>query len=368
MSNELTDRLRDLSSRAQRQIANIATEEAAKNALVMPFMAALGYDVFNPDEVIPELVADVGMKKGEKVDYAIKKDGKIAMLVECKCCGRDLKIENAAQLFRYFTVTDARFAILTNGTTYQFYTDIDAPNKMDAHPFFTFNLFDFDDRHIEELRKFTKQAFDLDSILGSATLKYSMRIKEVLAKELSEPSEKFVRIFTSRIYDGRMTAAIREQFTPIVKASFAEFIRERVSDRLKSALRVEGGGDLDLAAPAPAAIEPDADQSDIETTEEELDAFAMIKAILRRHVSASRITLRDAKSYAAILLDDNNRKPLARLWFNLKSKRYVGLFENKVETKVEISDLDEIYSLEERLLSTLREYEPSKVDEGVRST
>lgn len=362
MSNELIDRLRDLSSRAQRQLPNIATEEAAKNALVMPFMSALGYDVFNPDEVVPELVADVGMKKGEKVDYAIKKDGKIAILVECKCCGRDLKIENAAQLFRYFTVTDARFAILTNGTTYQFYTDIDAPNKMDAHPFFTFNLFDFDERHIEELRKFTKQAFDLDSILGSAaTLKYSMRIKEVLAKELADPSEGFVRIFTSRIYDGRMTAAVREQFAPIVKSSFGEFIRERVSDRLKSALRVEDGGSLDPNTSGATARAEDVvtDQSEVETTAEELDAFAMIKAILRRHVSASRITLRDAKSYAAILLDDNNRKPLARLWFNLKSKRYVGLFENKLEVKVEIAEIDEIYALEDRLVKTLREYEPA---------
>ena len=255
------------------------------------------------------------------------------------------------------------FAILTNGTTYQFYTDIDAPNKMDAHPFFTFNLFDFDDRHIEELRKFTKQAFDLDSILGSAaTLKYSMRIKEVLAKELAEPSEEFVRIFTSRIYDGRMTAAVREQFAPIVKSSFAEFIRERVSDRLKSALRVEDGGAPEMTAPSPPARPGDdsAEQSEIETTEEELEAFAMIKAILRRHVGASRITLRDAKSYAAILLDDNNRKPLARLWFNLKSKRYVGLFENKVESKVEIAEIDDIYSLEDRLVKTLLEYEPAK--------
>lgn len=48
----------------------------------MPFISALGYDVFNPTEVIPEFTADVGTKKGEKVDYAIKKDDKIIILIE----------------------------------------------------------------------------------------------------------------------------------------------------------------------------------------------------------------------------------------------------------------------------------------------
>ncbi len=159
---DLIDRLRDLAARANRVMASIQTEEACKNAFVMPFLSALGYDVFNPEEVVPELIADVGTKKGEKVDYAIKKDGKIIILVECKWSGKALAIEHASQLFRYFTVTDARCAILTNGLIYQFFTDIDEPNKMDKHPFFVFDLRDFDESHVEELKKFSKPAFDID--------------------------------------------------------------------------------------------------------------------------------------------------------------------------------------------------------------
>jgi predicted type IV restriction endonuclease len=97
----------------------------------MPFISALGYDVFDPVEVIPEFTADVGIKKGEKVDYAIKQDGKIIMLFECKCCNGSLDDCHASQLYRYFSVTEARIAVLTDGIIYRFYTDIEQPNKMD---------------------------------------------------------------------------------------------------------------------------------------------------------------------------------------------------------------------------------------------
>src|SRR3546814_246350 len=128
---DIVDRLRELASRASRLQSSIHTEEACKHALILPFLSLLGYDVFNPDEVVPEFVADVGTKKGEKIDYAIRKDGKVIVLVECKWNGKGLTLENASQLFRYFAVTEARCAMLTNGLTYQLYTDIDEPNKMD---------------------------------------------------------------------------------------------------------------------------------------------------------------------------------------------------------------------------------------------
>lgn len=96
----------------------------------MPFISALGYDVFNPTEVIPEFTADIGIKKGEKVDYAVKKDDQVILLFECKWCGADLSKDHASQLHRYFSVTEARFSILTNGIEYRFYSDIDEPNKI----------------------------------------------------------------------------------------------------------------------------------------------------------------------------------------------------------------------------------------------
>ncbi len=354
---DLIDRLRELAARVTRILPSIQTEEACKNAFVMPFLSALGYDVFNPEEVLPEFTADVGTKKGEKVDYAINKDGKVIMLVECKWCGRSLSLENASQLFRYFTVTDARCAILTNGLVYQFYTDIDEPNKMDKHPFFTFNIQDFNESHVEELKKFTKPTFDIDNVLGTAaTLKYTDQVKAVLAEELASPSDEFVRLLASRIYDGRMTQAVREQFTVIVQRSFAEFIRDRISKRLKSALRESTPSDDEMPPTSVMASTPEPD-SDIVTTEEEVEAYNIIKAILRQVVDPKRIAIRDAKSYCAILLDDNNRKPLARLHFNAQSKKYVGVFNQKNEERVEITSLDDLFALAPRLLAAAQEYD-----------
>ena len=178
---EFVDKIKALAVRVEKQKDNISTEEACKNAFVMPFLNALGYDVFNPEVVVPEFVADVGVKKGEKVDYAMKLDGKIIMLVECKICGSDLAQQHMSQLYRYFSVTDARFAILTNGMQYWFYSDLDEKNKMDQRPFFQFDILDHRATHLAELTKFTKEQFDLEQILATAsTLKYSSAVRKDL--------------------------------------------------------------------------------------------------------------------------------------------------------------------------------------------
>jgi len=137
---DLIDKINEMAARIPKQIEHISTEEATKNALVMPFINALGFNVFDPTEVVPEFTADVGTKKGEKVDYAIVRDGKPILLFEVKCTGTDLNNVHASQLYRYFSVTEARFGILTDGVIYRFYSDLDAPNKMDEKPFFVFDL------------------------------------------------------------------------------------------------------------------------------------------------------------------------------------------------------------------------------------
>ena len=234
---DLIDKIKDIASRVPKQMEHIQTEEATKNAFIMPFISSLGYDVFNPLEVIPEFTADVGTKKGEKVDYAIKKDNDIIILIECKWSGASLQKEHASQLYRYFSATEARFAILTNGIDYEFYSDIDEPNKMDSKPFFSFNILQFEDHQIKELKKFTKPAFSLEDILTTAsTLKYTGAIKKILDEELKNPTEEFVRFFASRIYDGRLTQQVIEQFTGIVKEARSQFINEQINDRLKSAI------------------------------------------------------------------------------------------------------------------------------------
>src|SRR6476646_201369 len=165
---EFEERRAALATKVRNQHDAIQTEEATKNAFVMPFISTiLGYDVFNPLEVVPEFTADVGIKKGEKIDYAIVKDGEIQILIECKKSIGPVRIEHASQLFRYFSVTNARIAILTNGEVYQFFTDLDAPNRMDEKPFLVLDLNDIDETLIPELQKLSKDVFDLDSIINA---------------------------------------------------------------------------------------------------------------------------------------------------------------------------------------------------------
>lgn len=203
---DLIDRLTELSKTASRVIDQLETEEATKNALIMPLINALGYNVFDPTEVVPEYTADVGTKKGEKVDYAIMREGAPIILFECKTAGADLDKEHASQLYRYFSVTDARFGILTNGVNYRVFSDLESPNKMDSRPFLEFSILDINDDVAEQLKKFAKATFDLEDILSTASdLKYTKGIKRALMEEWTNPSEELVKLFASRVYQGRMT-------------------------------------------------------------------------------------------------------------------------------------------------------------------
>jgi hypothetical protein len=223
---EFIDQLAALSTRALKQKDIIKTEEATKNALVMPFIQSLGYDIFDPSEVIPEFTADVGSKKGEKVDYAIVADGNISMLFECKCCGFNLKDCHASQLRRYFHVTTARIAVLTNGTLYWFFSDLEAPNKMDEKPFMEVNLLDIDDQIIPELKKLTKSSFELDQMLLTANdLKYTREIKNLLESEFDSPSQDFVKLILGSVYVGMKTQTVIDQFTPIDKQAVSLLIK-----------------------------------------------------------------------------------------------------------------------------------------------
>lgn len=150
----IEESLRAIAERVKSHSSTMATEEAVKTAVVLPFLRSLGYDVFDPSEVVPEFTADAVGKKGEKVDYAIKIDNEIRILIECKPIAVALERKHLDQLYRYFSVTNAKFAILTNGRTFNFYTDLEAPNKLDARPFFVFDVSDFNAGIIAELRKF----------------------------------------------------------------------------------------------------------------------------------------------------------------------------------------------------------------------
>jgi predicted type IV restriction endonuclease len=352
---DFIDQIRALAARIMSTKDMIQTEEATKNAMVMPFIQALGYNVFNPLEVTPELIADVGTKKGEKVDYAILRDGKPIMLFECKKCGDDLNIKHASQLFRYFHVTEARFGVLTNGLVYRFFTDLEHLNKMDEKPFFEFNILDFKEQDIEELKKFAQSTFDIERILTTANeLKYTRAIQNVISELMVNPTEEFIRLVSADLLNGkRFTPTIREQFSQITKRAFQQLIGDRINERLKVAMTPDSG-----LITEEQSIEMSVNQEipQIITTPEEIEGFHIIRAILRVVISPKRITMRDAQSYCAILVDDNNRKPICRLRFNNTSKLVLGLFNGKDEEKASLSGIDDIYNYAEKLKATVLTY------------
>jgi hypothetical protein len=262
------------------------------------------------------------------------------MLIECKGLSTPLNEKHLAQLFRYFTVTDARFAILTNGREYWFYTDLEAPNKLDRSPFFKFDVLDYSRAGLQELQKFEKASFSVDGILAQAErLKFVMSIRQWLSEQLDAPSDGFVRLATAEVFDGRRTADVRETIRKGIPTAFRELIRDRVRDRLSSALDDSAVAD-DVAEPSTAPT--------IETTEEEIEGYLIVKSILRGQVASERIFIRDAKSYCAVLLDDNNRKPLARLHFNRRQK-YIGLFDGDSEDRIAIASLDDMLDYTDRI-------------------
>lgn len=353
---DFKDQIKQLSERVIKMKEHIHTEEATKNAFIMPFLQSLGYDVFNPTEVVPEFISDIGLKKGEKIDYAIFRDGKPTILIECKHWAQNLSIHDG-QLLRYFHVSKARFGLLTNGIIYRFYSDLVAPNKMDEKPFLEFNITEIKDNQIEELKKFHKSYYDVDSIINTASeLKFTIELKNLLQQELNNPSPEFVKHFAKRVYPSVITAKVLEQFTNLTKKSVQQYISDLITDRLKSALTIEKEADKEANAVAP--IEAPAEVvSKIVTTDEEKEGFMIVKTILRQKIPAGRVTHRDALSYLAILLDDNNRKSICRLYLG-NGKKFIGIFDDqKKESKNELTSLDDIFKFSDTLIKTVESYD-----------
>ncbi|TDR32017.1 type I restriction endonuclease [Hydromonas duriensis] len=356
---DLIDKLKEISSRVEKQKAFIQTEEASKTAFVLPFLQSLGYEIFNPTEVIPEFTADTANKNGEKVDYAIALDEKIIILIECKQVGAILQEKHAGQLYRYFSVLpETKFAILTDGIKYLFYSDLEKEHVMDEAPFFEFDLTNFNESQVDELKKFSKSAFNLDEIISNASnLKYLRALKAEISKEFEQPSEELVRLLTKRVYSGTFTEKVRDQFSRLVKLTLKNHIKESINSRLETAYQLDSdrSSGIDLEKQS-ANLDLEENNNEIVTTEDELEAYRIIKSIASEATQASRVYLRDSKSYCAIILDDNNRKTICRLHFG-KTKRSITVFTPDKEERFELDTLDAIYSHKDMLLSSIKQYD-----------
>lgn len=356
---DFKDQIKQLGERVLNLKDQINTEEATKNAFIMPFLNALGYDVFNPLEVVPEYVTDIGTKKGEKIDYAIFQNGQPIILIECKHWNQNLNLHDG-QLLRYFHVSKAKFGLLTNGIEYRFYSDLDAPNIMDEKPFISFNITDMKDAMVDEIKKFHKSYFDINNIINTASeLKYVNELKSIINSEMTNPSSEFVELLARKVYtSGRITSKVIEQFSGLVKKSSNLYISDLITERLKSALVKESQNEKEVSDTPSSSI--DSEPKKVETTQEEIEGYMIVKSIIRQKVDSKRVYYRDGQAYCSVILDDNRLKPICRFYFN-GSKKFLATFdESKKEVKNEINSLDDLFKYSQILLSIAESYDKSK--------
>jgi hypothetical protein len=359
---DFIDQLKQFSTRVESIKASLQTEEATKTAIIMPFFAMLGYDVFNPQEFVPEYTADVGTKKGEKVDYAIIDNGNPTILIEAKWIGANLE-KHDSQLFRYFGTTSAKIGILTNGLVYKFYTDLETPNKMDLQPFLEVDISDIKEAQVAELKKFHKSSFDVENVINSASeLKYSYAFKELFAKELQNPSDDLLRLFLTSSYSGMKTQVVLDKFRPILKKSLNQYISEIMNDKIKSALSVnETQGGEAVQAEEPAGEDPDMAVDKIVTTQEELEAFYAVKSLLVDVLDAADIVYKDTESYMTICFKGMVTKWICRLYMNGAKKQLVVSGADKSQQKFTFTAIDELFQYREVLQASARRFAPVTV-------
>lgn len=336
----------------------IHTEETTKISLILPFIKILGYDTTNPLTFRAEYTADIGVKQGEKVDFAILSDDHVEVLIECKSMDTELDKKHLSQLLRYFSVTEAKLGILTNGLVYEFYTDSLDNNQMDTTPFFKFNLEDYNKKDISRLEKYTFENFDVNKVTKNAQeLKYNIGVKNVLKEEFENPSDDFIKAIAKQVYDGQLYQRKRELFAKIITNKIKEIIDEKVNARLEIAI----ANNQPEAEPEEVNI---VDGGEMTTSAEEWEGFYTVKSICTKLVDPDRIAIRDRKDYCNVLLDNNQYYPIVKLHFNNKNNLRVEFFDSfktyttgtKKGNMVQINSVKELYDHKDKILVAVKSY------------
>lgn len=346
---EFEEKIKEFTERIKKLKNSITTEEATKTSLIMPFFSLLGYDVFNPNEFTPEFVADIGIKKGEKVDYAISLNNEVTVLIEAKSVNTQLQ-KHDSQLFRYFGTSTAKLAILTNGIIYKFYTDLDETNKMDIVPFLEIDLLNLKDTDMQELKKFSKETFDIDTIISTASnLKYASSIEKIISEEFTNPSDEFIKIVLNKgVYDGVKTQNVIDKYRPILKKSINHYINKLVNERLQKALNTTNTPEQ--------AVEEELEETGIVTTTEELEAFYIVKSILSEFVNPNELQYKDTYSYFGILYENKVTKWICRVYIKENTKFVIIPDSDKNDVRFDISDVSDIYHYKQELINRLNTF------------
>jgi hypothetical protein len=355
----MLSKMKNLSEKIAQYKESVLTEEATKNAFVMPFLQALGYDVFDPSVVVPEYIADVGGKKGEKVDYAILQAGSLLILIEVKNHLQELN-NHQNQLVRYFTVTTAKFGILTNGIEYRFFTDMDEQNKMDEKPFFALDLENLKERDVKFLEKFAHDQLNIDTILASASSKkYIGEVKQILRKEIENPSPEFVKLAAKKVLPNKMiTKKISSEFYDYIKAAFSETVLDMAAakiEQLQKGLKEQAEGEVEEKV-----IKPE--DTGIITTEEELQGYYIVKSILADIVPLEDIIYKDTKSYFSINYKGHAWKWICRLFLEGKTNLLILNVdkEEMKDEKIKLKKVEDIYQYKEKIRAIASRFSDSE--------
>ena len=369
------DDIQKLSVQVKERKEYITNEEMTKQALIIPFIQILGFDVFNPIEIRPEYSADFGIKKGEKVDYALFKENEPIIFIEAKSVNENLN-NHDAQLARYFNSTkEVKLAILTNGVEYKFFTDLNANNVMDDTPFLNINLLEIKESDIESLNKLRKENFDKDSLITYAEeLVYTSTLNESLRRLFSNPSDDFVRFIVKDFSEMRITSNVIERFRPLVKKAISNAVLDIVSKGLyqQETLTIKKEENINNDSVNREDLSEieigNKVQKGIITTENELKGFNIVKDILEKNNrDISEINYKDTTNYFSVYLRNTTRWIIR---FNLDaSKKNVmtklpveyakNICLNKEieqapkgigESRVYINSIDELYDLEKYLV------------------
>lgn len=315
------DDLQKLSVQIKERIEHISNEEMTKQALIIPFIQTLGFDVFNPLEVRPEYSADFGNKKGERVDYALFKDNQPIIFIEAKPVNENLN-NHDAQLSRYFnSATNVKLAILTNGSEYRFFTDLNVNNVMDESPFLVVNMLNIKDSDIENLNNLRIENFDKESLITYAEeLVYTSALNTNLKSLFNNPNDEFIRFIVKEFSDIRITTNVIERFRPLVKKAISNAVLDIVS---KGLYQEEASSTLIKEEEITHEENEDSDKKTIITTEEELNAFKLVKDILvKNDRDVSEINYKDTTNYFSVYLK-NTTKWIIRFNFNAGKKNII---------------------------------------------
>ncbi|MDU7505704.1 MAG: type I restriction endonuclease [Clostridia bacterium] len=355
---DFTSKIASLKERVESLKSEVLTEEATCNSLILPFFSALGYDPFSLDDVMPQASVPIGRKKDARVDYVLKVNGEPVCIVEAKPLGSNLSAENDSQLRHYYAASVARFGLLTDGNQYRFYTDLDRPNILDDTPFLEFKIENLKEPLCNELERFCKQSFSEDEIIDRASDLKDLTALRVVVKDLfANPTEDFIRVLLNQgVYEGMKTSTIISRYEPLVKKALDDYIRELVNTRINAA--------LDTASPTPESGSPRPEENEkapeteakkIVTTKEEIESFYIVKAILRPHMDAKRLTYKDTQPYFAIQIDNKSTRWICRLFIRESNHHRIQIYTGDERNPTfDFTGLDNLYTFEDKIIDATK--------------